>query len=74
MRLKKYIMDALNAQQTKCIFTGFGKLKHIVLFDTLINKMTAKQILTVLAHEIGMLRKHTLKIYFCHLLRFPYTY
>lgn len=34
-------------------FSGFGKFKHIMLYDTLIDKMTSDQILAVLAHEIG---------------------
>lgn len=56
------IMDA-SKRSTKlnAFFTGFGKLKHIVLFDTLIDKLTTKQVLTVLAHEIGHAKKkHTL--------------
>ena len=34
-------------------FTGFGKTKRIALFDTLIDQMSTKQIVSVLAHEIG---------------------
>lgn len=34
-------------------FTGLGKAKRIVLFDTLIEQMTAEQGLAVLAHEMG---------------------
>jgi STE24 endopeptidase len=34
-------------------FTGFGKAKRIVLFDTLIAHMTLDQGLAVLAHEMG---------------------
>jgi STE24 endopeptidase len=34
-------------------FTGLGKAKRIVLFDTLIEQMTLEQGLAVLAHEIG---------------------
>jgi STE24 endopeptidase len=34
-------------------FTGIGKTKRIVLFDTLIAQMTIDQGLAVLAHEIG---------------------
>src|SRR5690554_2493812 len=57
------VMDA-SRRSTKlnAFFSGFGKFKHIVLFDTLIEKMTPKQILSVLAHEIGHAKKrHTLK-------------
>jgi STE24 endopeptidase len=34
-------------------FTGIGKAKRIVLFDTLIAQMTTEQGLAVLAHEMG---------------------
>ncbi|WP_319764749.1 M48 family metallopeptidase [Maridesulfovibrio sp.] len=34
-------------------FTGFGKKKRIALFDTLINNLSADEIVAVLAHEIG---------------------
>lgn len=34
-------------------FSGFGKFKHIVLYDTLLQKCTNDEIVSVLAHEIG---------------------
>lgn len=34
-------------------FSGFGKAKRIVLYDTLIEKMSEEEIVAVLAHEIG---------------------
>lgn len=34
-------------------FTGFGKWRRIVLFDTLIEQLSPKEIEAVLAHEIG---------------------
>ena len=34
-------------------FTGFGKFKQVVLYDTLIEKMSNDEIVAVLAHEIG---------------------
>lgn len=34
-------------------FTGFGKFRRIVLFDTLIQKHTKEELIAVLAHEIG---------------------
>jgi STE24 endopeptidase len=43
-------------------FTGIGKVKRIVLFDTLIAQMTPEQIEAVLAHELGhWKKKHVLK-------------
>jgi STE24 endopeptidase len=41
-------------------FTGIGAKKRIVLFDTLIKELSAKEIVAVLAHEIGHYKhKHT---------------
>ena len=43
-------------------FTGLGSKKRIVLYDTLIEKLTTEEIVAVLAHEIGHYKhKHTLK-------------
>ena len=39
-------------------FTGIGRTKRVVLFDTLLNQLTPGQILGVLAHELGHWRKH----------------
>jgi len=43
-------------------FTGLGKQKRVVLFDTLLAQLDNQQILAVLAHELGhMKKKHILK-------------
>ena len=43
-------------------FTGFGKLKSIVLFDNLVNAMSTDEIVAVFAHELGHgLHKDVLK-------------
>ena len=34
-------------------FTGFGKFRKIVLYDTLLNQMNQKEVISVVAHEIG---------------------
>jgi STE24 endopeptidase len=49
-----YEMDA-SKRSTKLngFYTGFGKVGEIVLYDTLIAKMSHEQILAVLAHELG---------------------
>jgi STE24 endopeptidase len=39
-------------------FTGIGRTKRVVLFDTLLSQLTSGQILGVLAHELGHWRKH----------------
>jgi STE24 endopeptidase len=56
-------MDASKrSRHTNAYFTGIGKNKRIVLYDTLIEKMTSGEILAVLAHEVGhWKKKHLLK-------------
>ncbi|MBQ9122218.1 MAG: M48 family metallopeptidase [Lachnospiraceae bacterium] len=45
-------------------FGGFGKMKTIVLYDTLIEQMTEDEIVAVFAHEMGHNKhKDTLKLY-----------
>ena len=48
------VMDA-SRRTTKlnAYFTGFGKMKTIVLYDNLINAMTTDEICSVFAHELG---------------------
>ncbi len=38
-------------------FTGFGRFRRIVLFDTLISQLTPEELEAVLAHEIGHYRR-----------------
>ncbi len=56
-------MDASKrSRHSNAYFTGIGRTKRIVLFDTLIEQMTKGEIAAVLAHEIGhWRRKHVLK-------------
>ncbi len=57
------VMDA-SRRTTKlnAYFTGFGKLKTIVLYDNLLNAMTPDEITAVFAHELGHgLNKDVLK-------------
>jgi len=47
-------MDASKrSRHSNAYFTGIGKVKRIVLYDTLIRQMTHGEIVAVLAHEIG---------------------
>jgi len=49
-----YAMDgSKRSSHSNAYFTGIGKSKRIVLFDTLIEQMTIDQGLAVLAHEMG---------------------
>jgi len=50
-------MDAgKRSRHTNAYFTGLGKTKRIVLYDTLIASHSKDEILAVLAHEIGHLK------------------
>jgi STE24 endopeptidase len=48
------------SRHTNAYFTGIGRTKRIVLYDTLMEGMTDGEILAVLAHEIGHWKKHHL--------------
>jgi STE24 endopeptidase len=64
IRVKKILqMNAgLRSRHTNAYFTGIGKTKRIVLFDTLLESHTHDEILAVLAHEAGHYRKrHVVK-------------
>ena len=58
-----YKMDgSKRSTKTNAFFTGFGKFRRIVLFDTLIAKHTTQELVSVLAHEMGHYKKgHILK-------------
>ena len=57
------VMDASRrSTKSNAYFTGFGKMKTIVLYDTLVAAMTTEEILAVFAHEMGHgLHRDTLK-------------
>lgn len=49
-----YVMDgSRRSAHSNAYFTGIGKAKRIVLFDTLIEQMAVDQGVAVLAHEMG---------------------
>lgn len=57
------IMDgSKRSSRGNAYFSGFGRKKSIVLFDTLVNDHTVEELAAVLAHEIGHYKKkHVLK-------------
>ena len=57
------VMDgSRRSTKSNAYFTGFGKMKTIVLYDTLIANMSTDEICAVFAHEMGHgLHKDTLK-------------
>ncbi len=58
-----FVMDgSRRSAHGNAYFTGFGKNKRIVFFDTLLKHLTPAQVEAVLAHELGHFkRKHILK-------------
>jgi STE24 endopeptidase len=63
------VMDASRrSTKSNAYFTGFGKMKTIVLYDTLVASQSPDEICAVFAHELGHgLHKDTLK---SHILTF----
>ncbi|HLA28110.1 MAG TPA: M48 family metallopeptidase [Syntrophales bacterium] len=50
------------SRHSNAYFTGIGTVKRIVLFDTLFTQMNHREILAILAHELGHWKKgHILK-------------
>jgi STE24 endopeptidase len=58
-----FVMDgSKRSTHGNAYFTGFGKTKRIVFFDTLLQRLTPDEIDAVLAHELGHFkRRHVLK-------------
>ena len=58
-----YTMDgSKRSGHSNAYFTGLGKAKRIVLFDTLLQQLDRRQLLSVLAHELGHYKmRHVLK-------------
>jgi STE24 endopeptidase len=53
-----YQMDgSRRSTKSNAFFTGFGKHKRIVLFDTLIKQHSINELVAVLAHEMGHYKK-----------------
>ncbi|MGE5240661.1 MAG: M48 family metallopeptidase [Bacteroidota bacterium] len=54
-----FVMDgSRRSSHGNAYFTGFGKTKRIVFFDTLLNHLGEKEIEAVLAHELGHFKRH----------------
>jgi STE24 endopeptidase len=53
-----FVMDgSKRSSKANAFFSGFGKRKKVVLFDTLIEQHTPDELVAVLAHEIGHFKK-----------------
>ena len=52
------VMDgSKRSGHSNAFFTGFGKFRRIVLYDTLIDQLSEEELEAVLAHEIGHYKK-----------------
>jgi len=58
-----FVMDgSARSSHGNAYFTGFGKSKRVVFFDTLLERLNADEIEAVLAHELGHFKhKHVIK-------------
>ncbi|MFA4970846.1 MAG: M48 family metallopeptidase, partial [Sulfuritalea sp.] len=58
-----FVMDgSKRSAHGNAYFTGFGRAKRIVFFDTLLEKLAPEEIEAVLAHELGHFRhRHVIK-------------
>lgn len=53
------VMDgSRRSTKSNAFFTGFGRHRRIVLFDTLIANHTDRETVAILAHELGHYRRH----------------
>ncbi len=53
-----FVMDgSKRSAKSNAFFTGFGKNKRIVLYDTLIKEQKDEELVAVLAHEMGHFKK-----------------
>lgn len=58
------VMDgSKRSRHSNAFFTGFGKFRKVVLFDTLVQQLSETELAAVLAHEIGHYKKrHIVKL------------
>jgi STE24 endopeptidase len=58
------VMDgSKRSRHSNAFFTGFGRFRKIVLFDTLVTQLAEPELESVLAHEIGHYKKrHVVKL------------
>lgn len=84
-----FVMDASKRSgHSNAYFTGFGKSKRVVLYDTLIEQLSIDEIEAVLGHELGHYKHHHIIKRMCFmipmifvvlfvisfLVKFPYLY
>jgi STE24 endopeptidase len=59
-----FVMDgSKRSSKANAFFTGFGKNRRIVLFDTLVEQHSVEELVAILAHEMGHYKKkHIVKM------------
>ena len=71
-----YTMDgSKRSTRANAFFTGFGRFRRIVFFDTLMDKLSTREIVAVLAHEMGHYKhKHMTVMTILSLLQMGLTF
>jgi len=66
-----FTMDgSKRSSKLNAFFTGFGKFRKIVFYDTLLEKLTESEIVAVLAHEMGHFKLgHIVKMLFASIIQ-----
>jgi STE24 endopeptidase len=70
-----YVIDgSKRSSKANAFFSGIGRRKKIVLYDTLVANHTTEELVAVLAHEVGHFkRKHIIVTYFLSILQVIFT-
>lgn len=69
-----FIMDASKrSSHSNAYFTGIGKSKRVVLYDTLVNQLTTDELEAVLGHELGHYKKHHIVKRLCVMIPLIYA-
>lgn len=70
-----FIIDgSKRSKKANAFFSGIGKKKKIVLYDTLISNHTTEELVAVLAHEVGHFkRKHIIWGYILSVVQIVFT-
>lgn len=70
-----FVIDgSKRSSKANAFFSGIGKKKKIVLYDTLINHHTTDELVAVLAHEVGHFKKkHIIQSYVLSILQIVFT-
>lgn len=70
-----FIIDgSKRSKKANAFFSGIGRKKKIVLYDTLIENHTTAELVAVLAHEVGHFKKkHIIRGYFLSIVQIVFT-